>query len=184
MKKVSNIKSAAAYARALYEATENSGVLQDVCRDISVLEDLPSETTMLLQKTDSPLWKESDKNAVLATLADKLNISSITLNMLKMLAQSNKMFLLQAVVKQFAYLYQQKHNIAQVFVTTATALNAHQEKRLIVKLEKMFHKNIALKYKKDASIIGGLIIQYETYLIDLSVQHKLAALEKAMKGSK
>ena len=69
-------------------------------------------------------------------------------------------------------------------MTTVVPLDKSQEKKLIGKLEAVFHKEIILKYVINPQIIGGLVIRYGTNFIDNSILHKLNALEQLMKGTK
>ena len=184
MKKVSNFKAAMTYANAMYELAAENKQLQEAYHDMRQLEQLDSSTLELLKKTDNPLWKNDDKEKLIKPFAQKIRLHSDSVNMLKLLAANNKMFLLPRISEQFIRLYHQKHNIAEVLVTTVIQPSAKQEKNLIKKLTAVFGKNISLKYIIDPDIIGGLIIQYDTYLIDMSVRHKLNSLEQIMKGSK
>lgn len=184
MKKVSDFKVAATYANAIYELSSKEDRLQEVYDNMRVLEQLDFDVFRLLQKVDNPLLKSKQKEKLIEPFAKKLKLNTDITNMLKLLAQGNKIFLLPRVIEQFIRIYNQKRNIAEVSVTTVIQPSARQEKSLIKKLSCVFGKDIYLKYIIDPEIIGGLIIQYETYLIDMSVRHKLNSLEQIMKGSK
>ena len=105
-------------------------------------------------------------------------------NFLKVLAQNHRLNLLEIILKQFISLYNDKHNIAEVDVTTVIELSSEQDKRLKSKLSDIFNKKIEINYIINPEIVGGLVIKYGTNLIDVSIKHKLDTLEKIMKGTK
>lgn len=183
MRKVSNFKLAATYADAIYSSAEESGCLQEAYRDINALKSLEQQTCELLHKIDNPLVKNAKKEELIRSLAKKLKLHKHILNMLILLARNNKMFLLSHLLERFFCLYNQKNNIAEVIIKTVTKPNKRQEEKLIEKLATIFEKDVSLKYVIDPNIIGGLVIQYNTFLIDTSILYKLNSLEQIMKGN-
>lgn len=182
MKKISNIKTALRYAEAMYDSSadekERELLYSDAC-NLSTRNDLSE-----IAKLNNPLWRLDDKTDILTTIAARLKLCPAMLNTLKILAENNKLNVLPQILQQFVLLYQQKHDIAEVEVTTVTALSTQQEQLLRQKLGKIFQKEIILKYVINPQIIGGLVIKYGTNFIDNSVRHKLNALENLMKGTK
>ena len=106
------------------------------------------------------------------------------LNALKLLLLNDNFGALPQTLEQFILLYQQKHNIAEVEVTTVIPLNKQQENLLKQKLSAIFKRDILLRYVINPQIIGGLVLKYGTHFIDNSIKHKLDALEQLMKGTK
>ena len=47
-------------------------------------------------------------------------------------------------------------------------------------LTKNFSSKIKLNYKHDSSLIGGLIVQVESTMVDTSIKNKLQQIEKRM----
>lgn len=184
MKKVSDLKTALLYAQSMYDGAEKVGQLDDIYNDANVLSEIISEKKDEFAALNNPLWKYSQKEEVLQAVCNKLGFSQSMLNTLKLLAQNGKLNVLEQTLKQFILLYQEKHNIAEVEVTTVMPLNSDQENLLKTKLANIFHKQIILRYIINPQIIGGLVIKYGTNFIDNSVKHKLNALEQLMKGTK
>ena len=162
MKTVSKLKTAILYAEAMYDGAEQAGDLNAIYANAQRLANM----------------------SVAETLANKLQFCQSMLNTLKILAQTGKLNLLQMICGQFVELYQQRHNIAQVDVTTAVELAPAQDAKLKDKLKAIFKKEILINYIIDPQIMGGLIIKNGTNFIDNSIRHKLSALEQLMKGTK
>lgn len=184
MKKVSDIKTAMMYAEAMYAGVPDSDGADALYRDASTLKDVTDNSAEDFLKLNNPLWKFEKKAEILETLAQKADLSAPMLNTLKILAQNNNLNILPQVLNQYILLYQKKHNIAEVEVSTVIPLSAEQEDLLKSKLAAIFNKEILIRYIINPQIIGGLVIKYGTNFIDNSVKHKLDALEQLMKGTK
>ncbi|MBQ8481337.1 MAG: ATP synthase F1 subunit delta [Alphaproteobacteria bacterium] len=184
MKNVSDLKTAILYAQAMYDGAEEANQLSALYSDAEVLNSIICEKREELGKLNNPLWKYSQKEEVLTDISRKLGLSQSMLNTLKLLAQNGKLNVLEQTLRQFILLYQNKHNIAEIEITTVIPLTSSQENLLKSKLENIFHKQVILRYIINPQIIGGLVIKYGTNFIDNSIKHKLRALEQLMKGTK
>ena len=184
MKKVSVIKAAMMYAEAMYESTAQTHNADILYRDARTLKTALDGGAEDLLKLNNPLWKFEQKAQILEHLAQKMPLCKNMLNILKILAKNNELNILPQVLEQFILLYQNKHDIAEVEVTTVMPLSTAQEDLLKTKLSAIFNKEILLHYIINPQIIGGLVLKYGTNFIDNSVKHKLDALEQLMKGTK
>ncbi len=184
MKKVSDLKTAILYAQAMYDGAKEAGQLDELYENAQTLCSVVAAQKQDFDKLNNPLWKYSQKEEILQEICKKSGFSQSMLNALKLLAQNNKLNVLEQTLKHFISVYQEKHNIAEVEVTTVMPLSGEQENLLKTKLENIFHKQILLRYVINPQIIGGLVIKYGTSFIDNSVRHKLNALEQLMKGTK
>ena len=76
--------------------------------------------------------------------------------------------------------YNEYKNIADVSVITSVPLTEALRTKLIAKLETKLNKTVVLKEKTDASIIDGIIVEYNNKRIDNSVRAGLESLRTAM----
>jgi len=65
----------------------------------------------------------------------------------------------------------------------AKQLNDNEVNKIKDELSKDFINKIKLDYKHDPSLIGGLIIQVGSVMIDTSIKSKLKKLENKMIGA-
>ena len=65
-------------------------------------------------------------------------------------------------------------------LTAAKELNDNEVNNIKEELTKNFSSKIKLQYKFDPSLIGGLIIQVGSTMIDTSIKNKLQQLENKM----
>jgi len=184
VKTVSKFKTAILYAEAMYEGAKKADDIDMLYANAESLSKISAESIQQISVVNSPLVPVADRMKVIETLSAKLNLCQSMQNTLKILAENRKLNLLAPICQQFMQIYQQKHNIAEIEVTTVIPLTSEQNEKLRQKLEAIFHKNILINYIINPQIIGGLIIRYGTNFIDNSIQHKLNALEQLMKGTK
>jgi F-type H+-transporting ATPase subunit delta len=184
VKNISEIKTALIYADAMYEGADKNGELDALYQDAIQLKKLADDDTNDLYKLNNPLLKFEQKSEILDIIAQKCGLCNSMLNTLKLLAQNNDFKALPQTLEQFILLYQDKHNIAQIEVTTVIPLSQQQENLLKTKLSAIFKRDILLHYVINPQIIGGLVLKYGTHFIDNSIKHKLDALEQLMKGTK
>ena len=172
------------YAEAMYEGAVKAGDLDELYQNAQELKTLTDDENNDLRLLDNPLWKFAQKAEVLDVIAQKCGLCSSMLNALKILVMNNDFKVLPQTLEQFILLYQEKHNIAQIEVTTVIPLNQQQEDLLKTKLSAIFKRDVLLHYVINPQIIGGLVLKYGTHFIDNSIKHKLDALEQLMKGTK
>lgn len=184
MKKISEIKTAMMYAEAMFNSTQSSDIQDALYHDATALKNVTDNNTADFLKLNNPLWKFEQKAKILEATAHQAGLSDSMLNTLKILTKNSALNILPQVLEQYILLYQKKHNIAEVEVTTVMPLNSEQENLLKSKLSAIFQKEILIRYTINPQIIGGLILKYGTNFIDNSVKHKLDALEQLMKGTK
>lgn len=182
MKKNSKEKIARIYADALYAAAKESKSLDLVQKDTEALHNIFSADSTLLGSLSSPLLTLKEQKEVLATLAKKVKLHAETLRCLELMAEEGKLREADLVMQDFAHLCCKNNNIAEVVVETVKKLSATQDKKLQQALTRRLNSQVAIDYRINPSLIGGLRVQYGTYLIDASLSHKLNCIENVMKG--
>ena len=88
------------------------------------------------------------------------------------------------MLKAYTGVYYAKNNISQVNVQTAIDLSEEQKNNLVSAMESYLGNKVVVKYQIKPEILGGLVIECGTKLIDDSIKGKLERLELLMKGTK
>lgn len=182
MKKDSKSKIASVYSVALYEAAEEKKAVNKVYGDIQTLMEVVNSEKDFVKYFANPLWDTDSKKSALKEIAAKIKISDETLNCLDVIADNNRFAELELILENFIHLYYQKHNIAEIEVSSVKALNEMQDKKLSAQMEKMLGKKVVIKYNLNPELLGGLRIKYGSNMIDDSILGKLNRLEIMMKG--
>ena len=96
------------------------------------------------------------------------------------LAEKRRLFFLQNILKNFINICSQKRGEVKAKLIAAKQLSDNEVNRIKDELSKDFTNKVKLDYKYDPSLIGGLIIQVGSLMIDTSIKSKLKQLENKM----
>ena len=169
MKKDSKTKIARVYALALYEAAEERKAVPQVSDDMMKLLDAVRADAGIVKCLANPLWGLDDKKAALREVAARMKLNAETLNCLDLIAENGRFAELPQILEAFRHIYYVRHDIAEVEVGTVRELSAAQDK-------------VVVKYEIKPELLGGLVIKFNSNMIDDSLKSKLNRLELVMKG--
>jgi len=128
----------------------------------------------------SPVLEVDSKKAVL----EKLFAEQVTpsfLNLLKLLADRQRIGLLDAVLERMLELYREQRNIALATVTSASALDEDQLNDLLKKIQAVAGTdNLELNLKIDSDLIGGFVVSVGSKVIDASLAGQVRRLGLAL----
>lgn len=79
-------------------------------------------------------------------------------------------------------LYRRQKNIIQGTLTTATKVSQKTEDKMKQMVEAKTHGTVEFNTQVDPSIIGGFILEYDTYRMDASVKTKLNTILNELKN--
>jgi F-type H+-transporting ATPase subunit delta len=111
---------------------------------------------------------------VLATPAGK--------NLLKLLAENDRLTALPEIAAQFDLLKAEAENTVNVTVTSATPIDKTLAVEIKKALEQKLKRTVELTLTVDASLIGGAVIQADDMVIDGSVRTRLQRLTETLVG--
>ena len=103
-------------------------------------------------------------------------------NFLCFLVEKRRLFFLRNILKNFVDICSQKRGEVKARLVAAKELSNEEINKIKDELSKNFSNKVKLDYKYDPSLIGGLIIQIGSAMIDTSIKNKLKQLENKMIG--
>jgi F-type H+-transporting ATPase subunit delta len=166
--------SARRYAEAVFELAAERGTIDAWWRDLQTIADFASESDVALV-LGSGRVPASEKLRLVASALEP-HVSALAMNLVKLLAQRNKLHLAREIFARFRDLADDRRGIAHAIVTTAVAL-ADDERAAISTLT---GKRVDVTPVVDESIIGGVIAKIGDQLIDGSTRTKLIALKRRL----
>lgn len=167
------------YAQAIYELAADKQALEEVERQLVLVEDTlanSNELAILLFHPQMPA--EAKKDTVAKVFGDEL--ADYVRNFLFLIIDKRREGALPAIIKEYRSLANQARNIAEAEITTAMPLSDAEAKSLAAKLSAVSGKNVVLKTHIDSRILGGVIVKIGDKLIDGSVLRQLDALRSAL----
>jgi len=164
------------YAEAFLQVASSRQEVDEVVEQAKEILSLWKNTPELSEAMSSPVLEVDSKKAAL----EKLFSGQVTpsfLNLLKLLADRQRIGFLDAVLERMLELYREQRNIALATVTSAAALNETQQADLLKKIQLIAGTdNLELNLNVDPSLIGGFVVNVGSKVIDASLSGQVRRL--------
>jgi F-type H+-transporting ATPase subunit delta len=168
-----DLKISQKYALALFKACEKAKSIKAVTADLVCLKEAWNQSAKLIEFINSPIHNSNTRTQLLDTISKKLHLHSNIKNLLCILAINRRLNLLVLIVNDYLKLYRDANNEQLVKITTTHKLSVDQSTTIKKSLELQLDKKIIIKNIIDESILGGIIIQIDSFVIDNSTSNKL-----------
>ena len=168
------------YAIALYELSKENSELDRVEDGMRNLKKLLNESVDFKEMILSPAVAKGDKRNVIFEIADKNNFSGILKKFLGFVAVKNRLFFLAKIIDSFLNLVSNNKGELKTKLISSKKLSIDEQKKIQNELSKDFKSPLNIDYEYNSDLIGGLIIQVGSVMIDTSIKTKLKKLEKNM----
>ncbi len=172
--------SANRYSLALYELAEESNLLSQIeINTFSVL-DLIEKSHDFNNLTKDPTISQIDLTNAIDKTFDYLKIENLLKNFTNFLVIKRRFFFIEQILKNFIEICSEKRGELKTEIKSAKDLSKEEINKIKDELSKYFTSKIRLNYKYDESLIGGLIVQVGSTMIDTSIKNKLQQIENKM----
>ena len=185
MSKKNNFSDTAAsrYSLALYELAKENNHLNEIEVQSFALIKIVEESKDFESIIKNPTNKNEDQINVIKKISEIYNFNILLRNFLCFLVDKRRLFFLRNILKNFVDICSKKRGEVKARLVAAKELNNEEINRIKDELSKNFSNKVKLDYKYDPSLIGGLIIQIGSTMIDTSIKNKLKQLENKMIGA-
>lgn len=160
------------YARALLSAALDAKVEDKVYGDMTIVSSNYIDVPQLRRTVDNPMLSKEKKGAILIAAAGA-KPTALTKTFIQMVVDADRADMMQFIANSYITLYRKEKNIISGKLTTATAVSPAVEKKMRKMVEEKTNGNVEFEIKKDPDIIGGFILEYDTYRMDASVKTRL-----------
>ena len=99
---------------------------------------------------------------------------------LNFLIQKRRFFFIDRILKSFIETCSSKRGELKAELRSAKNLSSEEITKITELLTENFSSKIKLNYQYDESLIGGLIVQVGSTMIDTSIKNKLQQIENRM----
>jgi F-type H+-transporting ATPase subunit delta len=168
------------YALALYEIAVESSTLEKVENEMHNLSKLINESSDFKEFIFSPMIKKEDKKNILIKISDQNNFSETSKKFIGFISDKNRLFFLEKIIESFLNLVSDSKGELKAKLISSKELKAEEKKKIQDEFSKDFKSPLNISYKHDPSLIGGLIIQIGSIMVDTSIKNKLKKLETKM----
>jgi F-type H+-transporting ATPase subunit delta len=170
------------YAAALFELADDKHQLDTVAADLAALAKMIAESADLKRLINSPVLSRAEQGKGIAAVLKAAGFGDITQKFIGLVAQNRRLFAVPAMIKAFQKLLADKRGLMTAEVTAARPLTAVQQAAVSDAIKRVVGGTVSIDVKVDPSLLGGLIVQVGSRMIDSSLKTKLQKLQFAMKG--
>jgi F-type H+-transporting ATPase subunit delta len=173
------------YADALFTLLEDEKsdktVFDAVLGQLKSIRTAIAETPEFIKLLNTPTISEAEKLGVVEAAFGGVQTDYIR-NFLRLLTVKGRMAYFPRIADAFRMMYNERFDIAEISVTSAMPLTDELRAKLTSKMAQITGKTVTLSEKVDASIIGGVVVDYGNTRLDGSVKTRLAELKKDISG--
>jgi len=178
--KVFSETSAGRYSLALYELSIEANILSEIeDHSISII-DLISSSEDFNSLIKDPTNNKVDQLNALKKISGQYKLNELLTKFLSFLIFKRRFFYVDKILKSFVTTCSTKRGELEAELTSAKNLTEKEVNNIKEELTKNFSSKIKLNYKHDASLIGGLIVQVGSTMVDTSIKNKLQQIENRM----
>ena len=168
------------YALALYELAKENSELNKVEDGMHGIRALLSESSDFKEMILNPTVTKEEKNKVIIKIVDQYNFCETLKKFLGFLTTKNRLFFLNQIIGSFLDLISSSKGELKAKLLSSKKLSKSELEKIRNELSKDFQSPIKIDYKYDPNLIGGLVIQVGSVMVDTSIKSKLKQLEKNM----
>ncbi len=170
------------YAEALFALAQETGTTDDVAADLATFAGLIASSEDLRRFVKSPVFSAEEQVKALGAILAKAEIKGAAANFLKLVATKRRLFAVADMIRDFNILNDHAKGLARASVTVAEPLKEEHVEALKTALAGIAGgKSVEIAVKVDPSIIGGLIVQLGSRMVDGSLKTKLNSIRTRMK---
>ena len=175
-----SITSAYRYSLALYELASDDNVLESIESQSSLILNLILSSKDFLNLIKNPTNNQEDLLKVINIISENNKFEILLKNFLSFLVIKKRLFYLEQILKSFIETCSKKRGELKAELKSAKKLSNEEILKITNELAKNFSSKIKLNYKHDESLIGGLIVQVGSTMVDTSIKNKLQQIENRM----
>ena len=168
------------YALALYEIAKENSELNKVEDGMNGIKTLLSESSDFKEMILNPTITKEEKNKVIIKIVDQYSFCQTLKKFLGFLAIKNRLFFLNKIIDSFLDLISSSKGELKAKLLSSKELSKVELEKIRSELSKDFQSPIKIDYKHDPDLIGGLVIQVGSVMVDTSIKSKLRQLQKVM----
>lgn len=170
------------YAVALFDLARESDAIDGVAKSLATLRSGLSESTDLSALIASPVVGRGDAANAVKAVAAAMKLDALTTKFLGVLAENRRLAELPKMIDAYDAIVAAHRGEVTAKVTSAHPLSAGQLEELTANLKSRVGRDVNVATTVDPAILGGLVVQLGSQLIDGSIRTRLNSFAQAMKG--
>jgi F-type H+-transporting ATPase subunit delta len=170
------------YAKALVALAKEHGRLAETGAQLTRLAQLIDDTPELKSLLYNPCISRRFKDDLLADLSQQLGIGAIELNFVRMLLEKGRLPQMPDIVALYEVLAEEAQNRLRVRVRSAFPLSPALQEEVRQRFTQYTSKEIVIDQELDPSLIGGMVAQMGSLVLDGSIRNELHRIKTELVG--
>ncbi len=175
-----SLTSAERYSLALYELANESNLLEKIENQSLSILDLISKNKDFSNFIKDPTGSKENLLKVIDSISENNKFENLLKNFLSFLIVKRRFFYIEQILKSFIEICSKKRGELKAELRSAKELSSDEISKINEELSQNFSSKIKLNYKHDKSLIGGLVVQVGSIMVDTSIKNKLQQIENRM----
>jgi F-type H+-transporting ATPase subunit delta len=169
------------YAKALFSLAIESGRAEAWSESLALLARALRDAPDLAAIVADPLHGRDERHAIADHLGRAVNLDAEPANLLRLLADRNRLDRLGDVLRAFGELADAHLGRLRARVTSAVPLEAGAVEALSRRLSELTRATVLLERSVEPSLLGGVVAQVGSVVYDGSVRTQLEDLKRSLK---
>ena len=172
--------SANRYSLALFELASESNLLDQVEKNSTSTLNLISNNKEFRNFIKDPTLSRDDLLKTINKISESFKFEKLFKNFISFLITKRRFFYVEQILKNFIEICSERRGELKAEIKSAKELTQDEINKITEELSNNFKSKIKLNYNYDQSLIGGLVLQVGSTMIDTSIKKKLQQLETRM----
>lgn len=168
------------YARALLKACTDAMLSAAVYVDMQNVANSYAQVPALKVTIDNPMLSKEQKKNLLMTAAGA-DRCELTERFIELVLSKGREGIMQFMAHSFVDLYRKQNNLIRARLVTATAPSEQVEGKLRKLVGSQTNGKVEFVSEVDPDLIGGFVLEYDTYRMDASIKSQLNAILSKLK---
>ncbi len=168
------------YALALYDLSKENNQIKEFETNMTTFMRLFNSNEHLKYFIKNPTHSIEDQKTIFDRILSSMNFNKIVKNFFFILIIKKRIFFVDKIIDEFLSLISKKKGEISANLISATKLNEKTISDIEKEISLNINSNIKLKHKMDSSLIGGVVIQIGSLMIDTSIKNRLQKYKKLM----
>ena len=170
------------YATALFDLADERRILDEVATNLRELRAMLHASGDFLRLIRSPVLSRDQQAKAIGMVAERAGLSPVVRDFLAVVARNRRLFAVPAMIEAFLAKLAARRGEVTAEVFAAQPLSEAQLAVLSEQLRRSIGSRVSVDVRVDPGLIGGLVVNLGSRMVDGSIKSKLQRLQLAMKS--
>ncbi len=162
------------------KSATDAGLEDQLYQEMMTVAKSYAEVPVLRQTIDNPMLSKEKKQMLLETAAGD-SPSQLCRTFISLVLKEDRENVMQFMAHSYITLYRKQKNVIRGKLITAARVSPQTEQKMRQMVESQTNGTVEFETEVNPDIIGGFILEYDTFRMDASVKSKLNNILNTLK---